>query len=309
MSKESNDTETDKLLNYGSLKIQDHFSLRSRGSRIHFTDTNTVDIVWTDGNQQYVIEDDYDDDGKDEVEQMKLIDTSTTGQTFLRATCSLVCLFWTGFLLVCSMQLLVYLVLDLLIQSGATAENGGGTTFLLIGTFLAFPLYIHGLSQLMVVAGSYVGDTWNGNELLKRFVFGFKKSDVIIDWITFLIFLGFPLTVMCVTIFGGKENWWEITVLFWFYSIGIFFVIYAVTLFKTGVQGSFELTRNWRDILDDGEANSSADFFETLSQAIQTRNHHYFSGLLTFSYLTRGAIDRSGVNRSETTAALTEKKT
>jgi len=308
MSTEPNGSETEKLLNYGSLKIRDHFTLRSRSSRIHFTDTNTVDIVWTDGNQQYVIEDDYDDDGKDEVEQMKLIDVSTTGQTLLRAACSLVAVFFSGFLLVGSFQLLLYLILDVLVQSGRTSDSIGGGTSLLIGTILAFPMYISGLSLVMVVASSYVVDTWNGNALLKRFAFGAGTSGVIIDWATFLAFLGLPIMVMCGSIFAGKENWWEITVLFWFYSIAFSFVIYFFALVTISVLGTFNITKNWRDLLDDGVANDSADFFETLSQAIQTRCHHYYSGLLSFQYITKGSIDRSGVNKSSKDLNTSDRK-
>mmetsp|Transcript_13844 Transcript_13844/g.20424 ORF Transcript_13844/g.20424 Transcript_13844/m.20424 type:complete len:968 (+) Transcript_13844:160-3063(+) len=289
--------ETDKLLGYGSLKIKDHFSLRSRGSRIYFEDTNTVDIVWSDGTNQYVIEDDYDENGKNEIEQIKLVKTASTGLILMRGTYTLVCLFWTGFLLVCSLQLLLYLVLDLLIQSGAT-EQKGGIPLLGIGTFLAFPLYLLGLANVMIIAGSYVSDTWNGQELLKEFAFGLKKAKVKIEWLSFLIFLGLPVTVMCIAIFSGRKDWWEVTSLFWFYSIGFLFFLYASTLIATAVYGSFIVTRNWRDILDDGIVNDSADFWETVSQAIQTRNHHCFSGLLTFSYITEGSIDRSGVHKS-----------
>lgn len=289
--------ETAKLLDYGSLKIRDHFSLRSRGSRIYFEDTNTVDIVWSDGTNQYIIEDDYDEDGKYEIEQLKLVKTASPGLLLMRGTYTLVCLFWTGFLLVCSLQLLLYLVLDLLIQSGAT-EQQGGIPFLGIGTFLAFPVYLAGLANVMIIAGSYVSDTWNGQELLKEFAFGLKKSKEKVEWLSFLIFLGLPVAVMCISIFVGRKDWWEITSLFWFYSIGFLFFLYAATLFGTSVYGSFIVTKNWRDLVDDGEVNDSADFWETLSQAIQTRVHHCFSGVLTFSYITEGSIDRSGVHNS-----------
>jgi len=291
--------ETDKLLDldYGSLKIRDHFSLRTRGSRITFADTNTVHLVFADGNDQYVIEDDFDDDGKEEFEQIKLIKNTSTGLALLRCTYTLVCLFWTGFLLVCSLQLLVYLVLDLLIETGATQKEGG-IPIVGIGTFLAFPLYLIGLSNVMVIAGSYVSDTWNGQELFKEFAFGMKEAKVKTEWIAFLIFVGLPVTVMCGTIFAGREDWWEITSLSWFYLIGFFFIVYAITLIATSVRDSFIVTRNWKDILDDGIVNQSADFWETLSQAIQTRNHHVFSGLLTFSYITEGSISSSGNHQS-----------
>lgn len=134
--------------------------------------------------------------------------------------------------------------------------------------------------------------------MLKEFAFGLKKAKVKVEWLSFLVFLGIPVTTLCIAVFAGRQDWWEITSLVWFYLIGLFFFLYAVTLILTAVHGSFVVTRNWRDILDDGIVNDSADFWETLSQAIQTRNHHYFSGLLTFSYFTEGSIDRSGVHRS-----------
>lgn len=292
-SQGSRESESDKLLNYGSLNIRDHFSLKSRGSRVEFVDTKTVNTVWPDGTNQYVIEDDFNDEGENEIQQIKLIRDTSTGLVLLRATYTLVCLFWTGFLLVCSLQLLVYLVLDLLIQSGATEEKGGFLS-LAIGTFLAFPIYINGLANIMVIAGSYVSDTWNGQALLKEFVFGLKKSRVKVEWLTFLIFLGLPALVMCGTIFIGREDWWEITSLFWLYSIGFFYFIYATTLITTAVYGSFVITKNWRDMADDGQMNDSVSFWETLTQAIETRNHHYLSGLFSFSYITEGAIDGSG---------------
>lgn len=43
-----------------------------------------------------MIEDDYDGDGIEEVEQMKLIKTDSPGLTLMRGTYTLVCLFWVS---------------------------------------------------------------------------------------------------------------------------------------------------------------------------------------------------------------------
>jgi hypothetical protein len=105
---------------------------------------------------------------------------------------------------------LLFLVLDLAVESGATAVNSDvhvGTT---IGVVLAMITFVHAFTEALVIAGHYIIDTWEGHFLAKQFIFK-KFSEVAVDWIFFFFFLFCPLMVMCVTLFMQSDNWWSIT--------------------------------------------------------------------------------------------------
>ena len=57
---------------------------------------------------------------KSEITVRHTVDSSSSKVFFLRALYTIVCALWTGFLFVCCLQVLLFMVLDLAIESGAT---------------------------------------------------------------------------------------------------------------------------------------------------------------------------------------------
>jgi len=301
MRSKSDDNEKQSLLKYGSTKIKDHFSLSEASARVRFNDTNTQNIVWSEGSQQIVLEDDVDEEGKSELMRLKSMNVDTNSLKALRALYSLVCLFWVGYIIVFCINLLLFIVMDLLIFAGATSDSDKQVVAFAWGVLLSFPLYIYGLSQLLVIAGSYVIDTWNGHILLKKTLVGVFEgtalegnSAIVLEWMTFSVFLGIPIMVLCFTLFMGRPDFWDTTSVTWLYLIGSFYFLYAIALIKTELHDSFVLTRNYEDFREDGEYNNSANFWETLHRAIVFRQRHVYSGSLKFNYFTQGFVDYDG---------------
>jgi len=269
--------------------IDDHFSLRQRASRITLAGARpTKHLVWNDGDAQHILSDGFDADGKSD-QSMKVLKDMSTGQGLLRASYTLVCLFFSGFLFVTCIQLLGYLILDMLIAS--QNDNDIHVRLQAVGTALAFPFYIIGLTTILVTAGTFVMDTWNSSELLKRFVFdkltlGATSGATKVEWLTFIIYLGIPLVVLSASIYSGTVEWWEATSLAWFHCVSFSFVAFFITLLITENNDSFAVMETLSDILDDGKVNLTSNFFETLGTAIKVRQQHYFSATVNYTFLS-----------------------
>jgi hypothetical protein len=108
------------------------------------------------------------------------------------------------------LQVLLFLVLDLAVESGATAVNPEVHVGSIIGVVLAMVTFVIAFTEALVIAGHYILDTWEGHFLAKKFIFK-KLSSVAIDWVFFFFFLGCPLSIMCIALLMKYDNWWEIT--------------------------------------------------------------------------------------------------
>ena len=114
------------------------------------------------------------------------------------------------FFFVFCLQVLLFLVLDLAVESGATAVNAEFHFGNIIGVVLAMITFVIAFTEALVIAGHYIVDTWNGHFLAKQFVFK-KLSATAVDWVFFVFFLFAPLIIMCISLFMRLPNWWEIT--------------------------------------------------------------------------------------------------
>lgn len=183
-----------------------------------------------------------------------------------------------------SLELLLYLVLDLTIELGITSKGDLhiGTA---IGTFLAFPVYIHGLACGLVIGVHFVEDSWGGNSLVKRFVFG-QFNAVVAEWVIFTIVLGIPLLVMVVTLFSRIDNWWEITSLVWFCCMCMSYLVFAAAVVVIENLACFELTRNQDDNDDD-------KWHQVIRRSILLRQRNRYGGTVSSTYLAKGSIQTS----------------
>ena len=77
--------------------FQDHFSLPEPSSTVRFRKTATLSRIYPSEDSQFIIQDDFDPDGKRTIFAMKASD-STASLKGLRLTYTLVCAFWVRFL-------------------------------------------------------------------------------------------------------------------------------------------------------------------------------------------------------------------
>jgi hypothetical protein len=133
---------------------KDHFTLSHPTTVIRYRRTTDAARIIEDADKQYILEEADDMDGKHQITIRQLHDTSE-GVRFLRATYTLATAFWTGFLFVFAVQILLFVFLDLAIQFGITsgdqAKYGAG-----LGVLFSILPFVHGLAAAMVLAGVYV---------------------------------------------------------------------------------------------------------------------------------------------------------
>ena len=261
--------------------FHDHFTLPARSSTVRFRASNTASRVYEDSHSQFIIE----ESGESGKITAKQFPSGNSRLGFLRAVYTLVVLFWTGFLVVFCVQVLLFLIQDLTIQVGATSKQGAEVGEA-IGTILSLPMYIHGLASALVLAGHYAMDTWGGFPLFKNFVFG-NWSIVTTSWITFFFFLGLPLFIMAICLFIQTDDWWSITALSWFSLIAIFYVVFCMTVVYFEINACLALIRH---------QTSNSHFWFLLKRAILLRQMSRYSGKTQKIYIARGELeDATGV--------------
>lgn len=133
---------------------KDHFTLNHPTTIIRYRRSNNAARIIEDSDKQYILEEADGRDGQHHVSIRQLHDTSE-GVRFLRATYALATAFWTGFLFVFCVQIMLFVFLDLAIQFGITT---GDDVQWLAGLGVVFSLlpFIHGLASALVIAGVYV---------------------------------------------------------------------------------------------------------------------------------------------------------
>jgi hypothetical protein len=97
-----------------------------------------------------------------------------------------------------------------------------GTEF--VGTLLAIPVFLYGLSSILTVAGFYVVETWTGHIFLRTVG---NVNTLLIEWITLTMMVGAPLIALVMSLFVKSENWWTITFYTWFSSVTVYFTVFA----------------------------------------------------------------------------------
>ena len=116
-------------------KFHDHFTLLIPSSTIRYRDGRAAARVLEADDAQFVLEETYDKKKDQYSVSIRRIHDTSEGVRVLRTSYLIVTAFWTGFLFVFCLQILLFLFLDLAIQSGATSKqppNWGKA----IGTYL-----------------------------------------------------------------------------------------------------------------------------------------------------------------------------
>ena len=240
--------------NQPTLQVDDHFTLKIPSSSVRFRNGNSVKI-YPGNTSQWILEEDTDQRNR---HKMKRVQDATSGLYVLRGWYTLVAIFLLGFAFVFSLCILLFLMTDFAVASGFT-ELSGFQPLTGIGIFLSVPVYLMGLSDLLVFSSTYVVDTWKGHALWRQTI----SQTIFLEWFTFAGFLGVPLLVAGVSLFVGNEKWWELSLLTWFCCVLVFWFFYVMTCVWYEVRAAWDLVSSMST--DDQEETPLAIFKRALA--------------------------------------------
>lgn len=190
-------------------------------------------------NTQLILEDFHvDEDGQFGMELKGMIEVSRA-LTFLRGTYSVIAVFMGGFLFILGFDILLFLFIHLTAVFNQN-KSTGITDF--VATLFSIPVYVYSLAFAMTLVTQFIVDTFYGHPLLRSFGLGI----VFTEWMAFIFYLGVPALAFIITLFMGKSNWWELSLLTWFSSVLIFWCIFSACVFYFEVTQCLKLARDMR---------------------------------------------------------------
>lgn len=104
-------------------KFHDHFTLLIPSSTIRYREGRAAARVLEADDAQFVLEETYDQKKDRHAVSIRRIHDTSEGVRVLRTSYLIVTAFWTGFLFIFCLQILLFLFLDLAIQAGATSKQ------------------------------------------------------------------------------------------------------------------------------------------------------------------------------------------
>lgn len=104
-------------------RFNDHFTLLIPSSTIRYREGRAAARVLEANDAQFVLEETYNKKKDKHSVSIRRIHDTSEGVRFLRLSYAIVTAFWTGFLFVFCLQILLFLFLDLAIQAGATTKQ------------------------------------------------------------------------------------------------------------------------------------------------------------------------------------------
>ena len=286
------------------LHMKDHFTLPTPSSTVRFRNRNNAARVYENKQTQMVMEEIYNPETEQSEITVRRLNYSTQSLQFLRATYTIVCALWTGFFFVFCLQVLLFMVLDLAIVSGATGINADINYAQCVGVIIAIMVFVYGFADALTIAGHYIVDTWSGHFLVKQFIFT-SLSEVAVDWIFFFIFLFIPVMTMCITLLADLDNWWAITSIVWFSCVCAFFVIFCFNVVYYEVGSAYNLAKNI-------EGGGSKAWKDVVKRCIVLRQRHGYSGKQRITYLAKAHFettqDTEDMNKAEIYESTREEK-
>ncbi|KAG7374006.1 lipase class 3 [Nitzschia inconspicua] len=282
-----------------ALTYKDHFSLHQRTSDVRYRGTSVhvyelhssqiqlatatasgIRLIGPDGSI------DKNEPLKEElplaIEMKEVPSDRASALSLLRATYTLVALFFAGILFVFSFLVIWFLFMDMVADSGV---NGGSPTWgNFFGTLLGIPVMLFGLSSVLTVAGFFVLEMWNGFRFLRTIG---HFNDILVEWVTLVMVFVAPIFSMICSLFAKLENWWTIAFYTWFSSMAVFFTVFAFVVIFYETHAAWllakELSSNTRkeareeDVRDPYESLWSG-LFHFLSECILRRQDSIWSG-------------------------------
>ncbi len=297
----------------GGMPVKDHFSLSNPTSTITFADDEALVLV--DNMEQVAIE----KKAGTNYFVAKQATVSSPGLVFSRFAYSLVAVLMAGFVFIFCIQIVLFLFLGLAIESGKQRECNNliwllfyfrksiFLTFIFIhvsfwctgltskkefswltffGTILSLPIFVNGLSQVMVIANTFVIDTWKGSKFMKTVV---SWDSTLVDWLTLFVFFGFPLIIGSISLCTGTGEWWKITATSWFSLVFLYYVIFAFSAMYFEVDGCLELVRYHPKLRNLHDPDSNERTTTTFLRATILRMKQRLSGYTSVTFVAQGS--------------------
>ena len=144
------------------------------------------------------------------------------------------------------------------------------------------------MASALIIDGQFIVDTWAGGYLVETLVFAGTHS-VLAAWLTFGFYFGLPLLVMCICLLAGIEEYWKITSLFWFSSLGVFYILFVAVIIYFEIKACLEIVRN--------EYGHKGNVRALLKQCILMRQVSTYSGIKSRLFLARGSLREISTTR------------
>jgi len=218
--------------NTSVLNIIDHFLLSSPSSTIHLHNEQTH--VFTDGTHQIILQKDAESNSY----HAKQVEEGNAALFLIRLTYTIIAVLMSGFLFMFCVQIILFLFLGLLIDTGLTESQSEFLFIGFFGTLLAVPLMLFGLANAMVLALAFTIDCCRGQTFLKSII---SYDNVMVEWVTFMVFVGIPVLSMCGSLYAETEYWWEITLLTSFTCVFLYYLLFAAMSILFEVRGCLDL--------------------------------------------------------------------
>ena len=162
----------------------------------------------------------------------------------------------------------------------------------------------------MALGAAFLHDVWNGHVWLRQFTYldsdhyhhskkrplsNHKKKKnamtswscwIVTEWLALVALIGVPLVTLIGTLLAHSDEWWKITLLTWFSSVTVYYVVFATMLVALEVQAAWLILRAIlsRQQQNGGPADkeSAPTVWYCLTQAIFHRQLYQYSGLSEF---------------------------
>ena len=176
--------------------------------------------------------------GDDEKLGMELRGTVqvTPALSLLRGIYSVIAVFMGSFLFILGINILLFLFIHLV----SVFKDDGEIGVQVVASVFSVPVFVYSLASAMTLVTNFVADTFFGN----RFLRGSGLGIVFTEWIAFIFYLGVPLLAFIVTLFMGKPNWWEVSLLTWFASVLTFWCFFSACVFYFEITHCLKIERD-----------------------------------------------------------------
>jgi len=276
----------------------DHFSLRHpsstvrfRGSRVHVYEMANEQILLEDrrSSKDYkTVDDDDYNNGKSRRQHrhtvtVKRMDCTTFGLRSLRLAYTLISLLIFGYAFALCFQIILFLFLNLPVDAGLTTGETKQDVVKVISTLFSVPIFLFGLSSLMAIGTTFVGDCWSGGYLIRAV---FSLPVVMSDILYFIFFLLIPALTFIGTLFAHFEDPWEVTCYAWIATTGFVFCCFGLAIVWCEVSACFQLMSIHYNENDNDEDNNN--ILLQIQRAILLIQMQKYAGTRIEEYLISG---------------------
>jgi len=255
-------------------KYVDHFTLghpsstvKYRGARVHVYDATSEQFLLEDrrsaadvARSKHNLMDGVGDDGEGNEDAegsgggggnsnsewhqhrhtitVKRMPWASFGLRVLRLAYTLVSILLVGYFFVLCFQIILFLFLNLPVESGATSLTNERRPMMVVGIIFSIPIFLFGMASLMAIGTAFAGDAWRGGVLMKS-VFGW--SSILTECLYFTFYLVIPALVFAFALMIGVNNPWEICVYSWVACVVLAFCSFGLAVVWREIKTCFDL--------------------------------------------------------------------